>query len=144
MSRLTLVPALALFAVVGLVGCKDASPKGAAEALGLEKDKPAAQSAAPAAAEAPKPVPAQLPAVVARVNGHDITKAEFDRALKTIEQRAGGPVPADRRDQVYRNLLEQLVRLDLLRQEVAARKVTVTDADLDNRMKEVMAQFPSE
>ena len=144
MSRASLVSAVAFAAAVGVVGCKDASPKKAAEALGLDKDKPAAQNATPAAPEPPKPVPAQLPAVLARVNGHDITKIDFDRALKTIEQRAGGPVPAARRDEIYRGLLDQLVRLDLLRQEVAARKITVPDADVDKRMKDVLAQFPSE
>jgi peptidyl-prolyl cis-trans isomerase C len=81
--------------------------------------------------------------VLARVNGDAITKADFDRALKSIEQRAGGPVPPDRRDEIYRGLLEQLVSIRLLRQEVAARKVDVPDADLEKRMAEVMQQFPS-
>jgi peptidyl-prolyl cis-trans isomerase C len=127
---------------VGLVGCKNGS-KNATAALGLNKDKPAATQGA-AAPEAPKPVPAQLPSVLARVNGHDITKTDFDRALRVIEQRAGGPVPDARRDEIYRGLLDQLVRLDLLRQEATTRKVVVSDTELDQRMKEVLMQFPSE
>jgi peptidyl-prolyl cis-trans isomerase C len=132
-------------ASVGLVGCSKgtATPDGAAKALGLDKDgKPAA---APAATpEPPKPVPAELPNVLARVNGDDITKADFERALKFIEQRAGAPVPPERRNEIYRGLLDQLVRQQLLKQEVAARKVTVADADVDKRMAEIRGQFPSE
>jgi len=152
MSRTSLAPAfafkavLALTAAVGVVGCKAPSPSGAAEALGIKKpDTPAAaQSTTPAAAEAPKPVPAELPAVVARVNGQDISKSDFERALRAIEQRAGGPVPAARRDEIYRGLLDQLVGLQLLRQESVARKVTVPDADVDKRMADLKKQFPSE
>ena len=146
MSRASLVSALAVTVAVGLVGCKGGSPKSTAAALGLNKEKQADAQGAPAAKApaAPKPVPAQLPTVLARVNGHDITKVDFDRALKVVEQRAGGPVPDARRDEIYRGLLDQLVRLDLLRQEAAARKVVIPDSDVDARMKEVLMQFPSE
>ena len=147
MSAFRAVPAftavLALVAAVGLVGCKGASPSDAAQQLGLNKDKPAATET-PAAAEPPKPVPAELPAVLARVNGQDITKTEFERALRAIEQRAGGPVPAARRDEIYRGLLNQLVRIQLLKQEAAARKITVVDADVDKRLSEIRQQFPSD
>jgi peptidyl-prolyl cis-trans isomerase C len=53
-------------------------------------------------------------------------------------------VPDTRRDEVYRGLIEQLVRLQLLKQEAAARKITVTDAEVDKRIAEVKQQFPSE
>jgi peptidyl-prolyl cis-trans isomerase C len=132
---------LALTAAMGAVGCKGATPSNAAQELGLNKDK-AAQTETPAA-EPPKPVPAELPAVLARVNGQDITKADFERALRVVEQRAG-PVPAARRDEVYRGVLDQLVRLQLLKQEATARKVTVGDAELDKRLADIQGQFPSE
>jgi peptidyl-prolyl cis-trans isomerase C len=141
MPRPSLVPVLAFAAAVGLAGCKGVSPSNAAQQLGLTKDKPA-PSETPAV-EPPKPVPAELPAVLARVNGQDITKAEFERALRGVEQRSG-PVPAARRDEIYRGLLEQLVGRELLRQEAAARKVTVADADVDKRLAEIQQQFPSE
>ena len=141
MPRPSLALVLAFAAAVGFVGCKGVSPSNAAQQLGLTKDKPA-QSETPAA-EPPKPVPAELPAVLARVNGQDITKAEFERVLRGVEQR-GGAVPAARRDEIYRRLLEQLVGRELLRQEAAARKVTVADADVDKRMAEIQQQFPSD
>jgi peptidyl-prolyl cis-trans isomerase C len=149
MSRPSLVPVLAFAAAVGLVGCSKgtATPDKAAEALGLPKDgKPAAAPGAAAVptAEPPKPVPAQLPDVVARVNGDPITKADFERALKTIEGRAGGPVPAERRNEIYRGLLDQLVGLRLLSQEVKARNVSIPDAEVDKRIAEIAKQFQSE
>jgi peptidyl-prolyl cis-trans isomerase C len=142
MSRFSFFLVLALAAA--LSGCKAASPENAAKELGLQKGNEPATPGAPApAAEPVKPVPAELPAVIARVNGQDITKAEFDRALKSIEGRAG-PVPDTRRDEVYRGLIDQLVRLQLLKQEAAARKIAVTDAEVDKRIAEVKQQFPSE
>jgi peptidyl-prolyl cis-trans isomerase C len=135
---------IALAVAVGFVGCKGATPSNAAQELGLNKGKaPAAAEGTTPATPPPKPVPAELPAVLARVNGQDITKADFERALRAIEQRAG-PVPEQRRDEVYRGVLEQLVSLQLLKQEAAARKVTVPDADVDKRLADIRQQFPSE
>ena len=71
----------------------------------------------------PKAVPAQLPEVVARVNGEAIGKAEFESAVRNLEGRAGGQVPADQRDRVYRGVLDQLIAYRLLIQETKARKM---------------------
>jgi peptidyl-prolyl cis-trans isomerase C len=107
---------------------------------------PGAQGAAatPAQPEPPKPVPAQLPDVLARVNGETVTKAEFEEYVQNLEGRAGGPVPAEQRDQVYRGVLDQLVGYRLLQQESKARKVAVPDAEVDARIGEIRKQFPSE
>jgi peptidyl-prolyl cis-trans isomerase C len=99
---------------------------------------------ATAQADAPKPVPAQLPDVLARVNGEDITRAEFEEYVQNLEGRAGGPVPAEQRDQVYRGVLDQIVGYTLLLQESKARKVAIPDADVDARIGEIRKQFPSE
>ena len=104
----------------------------------------AASAATPAVAEPPKPVPAVLPDVLARVNGENITKAEFEEAIGALEQRNQAPVPPDQRDAVYRGVLDQLVGLKLLSQEVAAKKVVVPDADVDAQMAQIRQQFPSE
>jgi peptidyl-prolyl cis-trans isomerase C len=101
-------------------------------------------AAAPVQPEPPKPVPAQLPEVLARVNGETVTKAEFEEFVQNLEGRAGGPVPAEQRDQVYRGVLEQLVGYKLLLQESKARKVAVPDADVEARIGEIRKQFPSE
>jgi peptidyl-prolyl cis-trans isomerase C len=98
-----------------------------------------------AAAEAPpKPVPAQLPDVVARVNGETIGKTEFENAIKNVEGRAGQPVPANERDRIYRGVLDQLVAYRLLAQETRTRKVDVPEADVDARLAKIREQFPSD
>jgi peptidyl-prolyl cis-trans isomerase C len=109
-----------------------------AQASGTE-----AAQAAPADAAA-KPVPAQLPEVLARVNGEEIKKAEFEEAVQNMEARAGGPVPAEQRDKVYRDLLDQLVGYKLLTQETKTRNVVVPDADVEARISQIRGQFPSE
>jgi len=103
---------------------------------------PGTQPAA-AAQAAPKPVPAQLPDVLARVNGEAIGKVEFEKAIKNIEGRAGGAVPADQRDRVYRGVLDQLVAYRLLMQETKARQIEVADAEVDARIAQIQQQFPS-
>jgi peptidyl-prolyl cis-trans isomerase C len=91
-----------------------------------------------------KPVPAQLPGVVARVNGEAIDKAEFEKAVKSIEDRNGSSVPADQRDRVYRSVLDQMIGYKLLLQETKARNLAVSDTDIDSRIAQIRGQFPSE
>lgn len=106
-----------------------------------------APPAAPATAvPAPviKPVPAQLPATVAKVNGEAIGKDELERAVQNFLARAGQPLPPDKRDQVYRGLLEQIIAYKLLLQQSKALKLTIPDAEIDGRIKEIQKNFPSE
>jgi peptidyl-prolyl cis-trans isomerase C len=119
---------------------------------------PAAQNAAPApgtatppppaqagtAAPAPKPVPAQLPEIVARVNGEDIKGADLENAVKGLEGRAGGPVPADQRDRVYRGVLDDMIGYKLLVQEAKTQKIAVPDADIEAQVAQIRSQFPSQ
>src|SRR5262245_54346082 len=100
---------LALSVAIALCACSKTPANASANA------KPASAQAAPAAAPQPaKPVPAQLPEIIARVNGETVTKAEFERAVASIEARAGGPVPTEQRDQIFRNILDQVVSYKLL------------------------------
>jgi peptidyl-prolyl cis-trans isomerase C len=100
-----------------------------------------AEAQAPAA---PKPVPAQLPDVLARVNGEAIPKADLEAHIEGLEARAGRPMPAERRDEIVRRLLDDLIGQRLLLQETKARNIAVPDADIDARIKEIRSQFPSE
>jgi peptidyl-prolyl cis-trans isomerase C len=127
---------LALTAVLFIAACSRQEAAAGAQ----ETSEPAA--AAPA--EPPKPVPAQLPEVIARVNGEDVTRAEFQEYIQSLEARAGGPVPAEQRDQVYRGVLDQIVGYKLLTQEAQSRKVAVPDTEVDARIAEIRKQFPSE
>ena len=107
----------------------------------------AASQAAPAAAPAEppaKPVPALLPDVVARINGEAINKADLENAVKGLEGRAGGPVPADQRDRVYRGVLDDMISYRLLVQEAKARKVLVPEADIDAQIPQIRGQFQTD
>ena len=125
---------------------KPADAAGAAAPTGQPGAQPGLPGAtAPPGAEAPaKPVPAVLPAVVAKVNGEDIQKWEVEAALKQAEARAGGPVPADQRDAVLRGILDQLVTYHLLAQEAHGRKMDVSDTDVDAEMLKIRHNFPTE
>jgi peptidyl-prolyl cis-trans isomerase C len=91
----------------------------------------------------PKPLPAQLPDVLAKVNGEPVKKADFDRLVKNMEL-GNGPIPADRRDEILRAALEQLITYNVLMQEAKSRNVTVSDAEVDARLKQMRGQFPTE
>lgn len=100
--------------------------------------------AAPPAEAAAKPVPAELPDVVARVNGQAISRDDLQMAVGELEARAGQGVPPDQRDRVVRGVLDQLIAYRLLAQESASRKIAVPDADIDARIAQIRSQFPSE
>jgi peptidyl-prolyl cis-trans isomerase C len=145
--------AILLLALTAVAACQKATPKASTPgATTAQTPAAAAGQAPPAVAGAPggpaapavKPVPAQLPDVLARVNGETISKPEFERALRNLEAQAGGPVPPERRDAILRQLLDQIVALKLLAQESTARKVAVADTEVDARVNQVKGQFPNE
>jgi peptidyl-prolyl cis-trans isomerase C len=104
---------------------------------------PSAAAAKPAKPPA-KPIPAVLPDVIANCNGDTIPKAEFEGAMRSVEQRNGGPIPTEKRDEVYRGVLDDLVAYRLLKQEVKQRPLTVTDGDVDARIAAFKQQMGTE
>jgi peptidyl-prolyl cis-trans isomerase C len=146
--KLKLFVCVALAAVTAAACNKGSANKSAAPAsTAATPAASAAQPGAPgqpAAVSPPKPVPAQLPDVVARVNGEDVKKADLERAIKTMEGRAGQPVPPDRRDEIYRNALDQLVVLTLLKQETKTKNIQVGDAEIDQQLQQLKGQFPTQ
>jgi peptidyl-prolyl cis-trans isomerase C len=140
-----------VLAAMSVGGCRKA-PAGEGAAAGVTPaTPPVAQGqgsgtppGAPAAPTPPKPVPAQLPEVVARVNGEDVKKADFERMIKTMEGRAGQPIPPDRRDEILRGALDQLITYTLLSQESKTRGVKIEPAEIDAKMAQLKAQFPTQ
>ena len=61
-------------------------------------------------------MPAQLPDVLARVNGEPVKKSDFDRLILNIEV-SNGPIPPDRRDGILRNMLDQLITYTAMSQQ---------------------------
>ena len=136
--------------ILAVSACKKSSPNALSSTAAAQA--PAATSgqqppAAPAQAQpekpAPKPMPAQLPDVLARVNGEAVTKTDLDRLIKNLEL-GNGPIPADRRDEIMRGALDQLITMTALAQEAKSRNVSATDAEVDARVKQMRSQFPSE
>lgn len=127
---------LTLTVVLALAACSRGTPAAASESP--------AQTPSPAPEAAAQPVPAELPDVVARVNGQTISRDDLQQAVGEIEARAGQGVPADQRDRVFRGVLDQLIAYRLLAQESASRRIAVPDADVEARITQIRSQFPSE
>ena len=127
-----------------------ACSRNAPAAASAEQTAPAAafaetQTTPPSPSDAPPaPVPAQLPEIVARVNGEAISKADLEMAVGQLEARAGQPVPPEQRDRVLRGVLDELIGYRLLRFESTARKIVVPEAEIEARINEIRSQFPSE
>jgi peptidyl-prolyl cis-trans isomerase C len=138
---LLLVAPLALWSI----SCKKADTPATKLAPAAVAGAPAgAPPGGPGAPPALKPMPPQIPDVLARVNGEKIERWEFDNAVKRMEARAGGPVPPEKRDEVLRGVLDQLVAYHLLAQESRTRKIAIPDADVDARLAEIRKSFPTE
>jgi peptidyl-prolyl cis-trans isomerase C len=88
-------------------------------------------------------MPAELPDVLARVNGEEVRKADFELMIRNIEL-GKGPIPAERRDEVLRSVLDQLITYTVLKQEAKNRSLSVTDAEVDARLQAMRSQFPDE
>ena len=91
-----------------------------------------------------KPIPAQLPTIVATVDGEPIERWELETAAHGLEGRAGSAIPPEKRDEVLRRLLDQLVNLHVLVQESRARKLDVSDAELKAHLAEARRAFKSD
>jgi peptidyl-prolyl cis-trans isomerase C len=100
----------------------------------------------PAGAATPaqaKPVPAELPPVLARVNGEEIPRGDLELFQRNVELRQG-PIPAERRDEILRAMLDRIITQRMLQQEANARHITATDAEVDEKIKEMRAPYPDE
>lgn len=95
-------------------------------------------------ATAVNPVPEILPEVIARINDTEISRTEFERAIRSAEIQAGQVVPPQFRDQVYRQVLDRLIDFHLLLQEATARELVVDDAEIDAELARIKAEFSSE
>ena len=132
--------------ILVLAACSRSVPAAASSESAAPQDPPAAAAPTPGAAPtaAAQPVPAQLPDVVARVNGEVISKGDLEMGVGDLEARAGQPVPADQRDRVFRGVLDQIIGYRLLLQEAAARKIAVPETEIDARIAQIRSQFPSQ
>ena len=134
-----------LLVAAALSGCKKAGQASTTSASATPAATPSGPAspvgpAAPPAAPRP-PVPAVLPETCATVNGVNIAKTELESAIRSIEARNHAPVPVEKRDEVFRGVLDDLVSYTLLKQEALQRHVVVTDAEIEARLGELRKQF---
>lgn len=132
--------------VAGCRGCGTAetppAPSGTA-ATGAAPGAAAPAAGAPAAPSV-RPVPVVFPAVVARVNGEEILRADLERSIRGVEAQLNQRVPGDKRDTVVRGVLERLINYRLLLQEARARGIEVPPAEIDAQLRALAAQFRTE
>ena len=143
MRRAVSILIIAVLAACSRTESASAKPQAAPPAPVASAQSAPTTPAAPPQAAAVKPVPAQLPEVVARVNGEAISGKELEDAIRAIAGRAG-PVPPDERDRVYRGVLDDMIGYRLMIQEAKARKVTVADAEIDAQVAQIRSQFPND
>lgn len=87
---------------------------------------------------------AKLPAVVARVDGEEIGKAEVverANAMRAQMVSAGAPAPPQS-EELYRAMVDQLIGARLLLAEAKRRGLTATDAELTESVAKLKARDP--
>ena len=103
----------------------------------------AARPGAPGAAAALPPD--KIPAVVARVNGQEIKKSELMDGAQVIQMRmAQSGQPVSPTADLYRQVLDQLIAIQLLQQDAKAQGITISDAELQQAIAARKRGFPSE
>lgn len=107
---------------------------------------PSPESKKKAAAAAPVD-DKNLPDVVAKVNGVNIKKTDLQNAIETMKmelEMIGQAVPPDRKDAVWRDVLDKIIGSELLAQEAKAKKIPVTESEVDGELTKFREKFPSE
>lgn len=77
---------------------------------------------------------------VARVNGENITRAEFDRIYKQGVAQMGGDVPEDQAVEYKRLLLDMLIESKLITQESKKLGADLSDKAIDKRITELLGE----
>jgi parvulin-like peptidyl-prolyl isomerase len=103
-----------------------------------------AQNPTPAAPAAPPTVdPATFPAVVAVVNGAEITRDELVRAVAMLQ---GTPPPGQSRPALpkaaYAQLLDQLIGAELMYQEAVKKGLAATDEEVQAEFDRAAKRYP--
>lgn len=84
---------------------------------------------------------------VAVVNGSVITQAEFDGEMTRVRERflrKGRPLSDSQLSQVKKDVLENLISIELLYQETQKRGIQVDEATVNEQLSTLKKRFPSE
>ena len=103
---------------------------------------PLAPPGSPAAAPLP---PEKIPTVVAKVNDKEIKKSDLMEGAHMVQMRmaqAGQPINPNA--DLYRKVLDQLIAINLVRQDAKAQGVIVSDDEVQQILAARKRNFPSE
>lgn len=84
---------------------------------------------------------------VAVVNDTVITQADFDREMGRVREqlsRMGKPISDSRLSEIKKEVLENLINRELVYQESQKQGIIVNKAEVDEQLKKLKGQFPSE
>jgi peptidyl-prolyl cis-trans isomerase C len=158
--------ALTALLAAGLAGCNKGKPGDGATVAQANpsaapgQTQPAASTAAGQTASQPgqalpgqppaspadaKPVdPAQLPNVVARINGIEVKKDELVKEAGAMRMQLAQMqgIQAPLNTGFYKEVLDGIIARTLLQQEAKEQKVAVTDAEIEQQMAALRSRFP--
>ena len=89
----------------------------------------------------------KLPEVVAKVNGVEIKKGDLQNAVETMKLQLeviGQQLPPDRKDEIWRGLLDEIIATELLAQAAAGKKLVIPETEVDSELTKFRERFPSE
>ena len=130
------------------------SPAGAGGSAGTSAPANPSAPGAPAPGQAPSPAPA-LPAkpltpsgppkqVVAKVNGHVITRGMLDFMVMNVVREQNMNVPPERHAEMRKAVLNDLISKELLYQKATASNFTVTPTEVSNALAQIKSSFADE
>lgn len=106
--------------------------------------RPAEEAASAPAQPAVKPVPKELPAILARVNGESIERWEVETAVREIESMTNHPIISSQRDALIRNVLDRIIAHHLMAQEARAQKLLISDGAVEADVARLRKEFPDQ
>jgi peptidyl-prolyl cis-trans isomerase C len=65
-----------------------------------------------------------------------LKKSDFDRLILNIEV-SNGPIPPARRDEILRNMLDQLITYTAMSQQAKSENIVASDAEIEGRIKQM-------
>lgn len=81
---------------------------------------------------------------VARVNGEDITRAEFDRIYAQVAKQMGGEIPDDMAADYKRQLLDMMIESKIITQEAEELGADLSDEAVSARIDELRGETDEE
>lgn len=81
---------------------------------------------------------------VARVNGEDITRAEFDRIYEQVAKQMGGEIPDDMAADYKRQLLDMMIESKLITLEAEELGADLSDEAINTRIDELRGEADEE